>query len=117
MVEQLEGKSGVILAIAIFVAFAFTLSGCDSDSNSKAIAAPGTEIETFFIDPTRVFLDTRLAPGIEVINGVTKYTLNSDGTILFDSTTGGATTLNLDPGDIVIERPGAAAVTVIRFNE
>jgi hypothetical protein len=68
-------------------------------------------IETFAINPGTFELRPDMMPEIAVFDGATQYTLRSDATIDFEPAPGFD---QLEAGDIVIERPEANVVTVIR---
>ena len=114
---------GVILVIAI--GCGWLLGGCDFfdfaaellriDTN-QAEAQQEIRIETVLIDPDSFLLLADQAPTIEVKDGATVYTLQSSGSLTFTPSGDTAQTLALDPGDVVIERPGVSisALTISR---
>ena len=56
---------------------------------------------------------TNQAQNIEIFDGATKYTMNSGGRLSFTLENGETVDLDLDSGDVVIERPSVGAVTFI----
>jgi uncharacterized membrane protein YbhN (UPF0104 family) len=96
-----------MICVAFFVS-GFALAGCNFGNDTAA--AQGRRIETFSIEPDSFILLTDSDPNIVVSDGATKYTLTSNGSVTFTGQT-----INLDPSEIVIERPTAGIVTVIRF--
>ena len=91
------------------------LVGCpDFDTTSKAGAAQGNRIQTFAIEAGSFELITDDEPTIDIFDGAAQYTLDeSDERVSFTILGGAEKTINLELGDIVIERPSAGAVTVI----
>ena len=111
------GTAAALLAIA--VCCGLTLIGCKSnpgeaEAQTSVTTQRGQQIETFVIDPESFALLTNQPPTVEISDQATTYTLQSDGDVTF--TLSGATTktIPLDSGDMVIERPFASTVTVIR---
>jgi len=109
--------AAALLAIAVFCGL--TLMGCKFNPGEAEAQTPGTtqrgqQIATFVIDPESFVLLTTRPPTVEISDQATTYTLQSDGDVTF--TLSGATTktIALDPEDVVIERPFAGTVTVIR---
>jgi hypothetical protein len=111
-----EARAAAAL-LAIAVLCGLTLMGCKSnpgEAEAQTSATTGQQIETFVIDPESFALLTNQPPTVEISDQATTYTLQSDGNVTF--TLSGATTrtIALDPEDMVIERPFAGTVTVIR---
>lgn len=96
-----------------FLVFGLALAGCNSGGNN-AEAAQRRIIETFTIDPNSFFLQADSHPNIVVSDGATEYILTSNGSVSFTLTIGTGRSFNLDPNEIVIERPAPGVVTVIR---
>jgi hypothetical protein len=106
-----------LLAIAVFCGL--TLIGCKSNPGEAEAQTPGTaqrgqQIETFGIDPESFALLTNQPPTVEVSDQATIYTLQSNGNVTFTLSGAATKTIDLDPEDMVIERPFAGTVTVIR---
>jgi hypothetical protein len=114
MIGRLYEKTPWKTVCAFLVALGLALAGCNS-GGGDAVAAQGRIIETFTIDPNSFLLLTDSTPNIAVSDETTEYTPTSNGTVSFTLTTGAGRSFNLDPNEIVIERPGAGVVTVIRF--
>ncbi len=108
MIGRLCKKTTWKMTCAAFFVLSFTLAGCHFGNDTAA--AQGRRIETFSIQPDSFILLTDSDPNIVVSDGATKYTLTSNGSVTFTGQT-----MNLDPNEIVIERPAAGIVTVIRF--
>ena len=105
--------------LAMALCFGLALSGCTSnpgaaEAQAPATQQPGQRIETFVIDPASFSLLTDRPATIEVTDHATTYTLQSDGDVTFEPSGAPAKTINLDPTDIVIERPLAGTITVVR---
>ena len=117
-----DWKRGARVAAALLataVCFGLILSGCTSnpgeaEAQSPVTAQPGQRIETFVMDPASFSLVTERPPTIEVTDNATTYTLQSDGDVTFEPSSAPAKTIDLDPADMVIERPLAGTITVIR---
>ena len=113
-----RGTRSVVALLAIAVFCGLTLSGCKSAPGEAEAQTPGTQrgqrIETFVIDPESFSLLTNRPPTVEVSDHATIYTLQSDGDVTFQRSSASTKTIDLDPDDIVIERPFAGTVTVIR---
>ncbi|GAB4259180.1 MAG: hypothetical protein Kow0092_07220 [Deferrisomatales bacterium] len=89
------------------------LGGC-SLGGGNAQAAQDKRVETFQVDPGSFQITAEEFPTVEVRDGATVYTLQSDGSRLFDETGGGPRSFALDSGDVIIERPAASTLTFIR---
>lgn len=118
-----DWKRGARAAAALLVIAAFcglTLIGCKSnpgeaEAQISVTTQRGQQIETFVIDPESFALLTNdQPPTVEVSDQATTYTLQSDGNVTFTLSGAAAKTIDLDPRDMVIERPFAGTVTVIR---
>ena len=109
--QKTPGKT-VCLACASLLLLGLAPVGCDGGDNAEA-AADWTS-QTFLIFPESFFLRTSSKPTITISDGATEYTLNSSGTVNFTETDGSARSMSLDSDEIIIERPGSGAVTVIQ---
>ncbi len=98
--------------VSLFV-FSLALGGCNS-AGRDAEAAQSRIIETFIIEPNTFYLLADSEPNIVISDGATEYILASSGSISFTLTSGTGRSFNLDPNEIVIERPASGVVTVIR---
>jgi hypothetical protein len=113
-------KVGVVSLIAVLFVFSDLFymtktSGVGKVEAQISAGGRGKLAETYVIDPASFKLVTSATPAIEVRDGGTIYTLTSSGTVSFnglDSIT--TTTIQVDANDIIIERPLAGAVTVVR---
>lgn len=108
MIGRFYENTGWKVTCATFFVVSLALAGCNFGNDTEA--AQGRIIETFSIEPDSFVLLTDSDPDIVISDGTTKYTLTSNGSVTF---TGQA--MNLDPNEIVIERPASGVVTVIRF--
>ncbi|HEY7708804.1 MAG TPA: hypothetical protein VIG57_02105 [Candidatus Entotheonella sp.] len=109
--------AAALLAIAVFCGL--TLMGCKSnpgeaEAQTSVTTQRGQQIETFVIDPESFALLTNQPPTVEISDQATTYTLQSDGNVTFTLLGATTKTIALDPEDMVIERPFAGTVTVIR---
>jgi hypothetical protein len=117
MAGRLHDRIGIKIACIFFLAFSLPIIGCSGNGSgvegtANAQGANPRLIQTFvLIDTTSFVLTTDDEPTIEIIDGATKYSLNSDGTVSFTTTTG-AEIIPLVINDIVIERPDFLRVTV-----
>jgi len=118
MEGRLHKRIGIKKACVFFLAFSLAIIsyGCGGGNGGEVTAnAQGANprlIRTFtYIDTTDFTLTTDDEPTIEIIDGATKYTLNSGGTLSFRSTQG-QVALVLVINDIVIQRPDSLRVTV-----
>ena len=107
-----EKKVWKTVCVSFFM-LGLALAGCNS-VGKDAEAAQSRIIETFTIDPNSFFLLADSAPNIVVSDGTTEYVLTSSGSVSFTLTNGSGLSFNLDPNEIVIERPASGVVTVIR---
>jgi hypothetical protein len=113
MVCQEYGKTGWLMVYAVFLALGIGLGGCNNGNSAQA--AQGRLVETFSIAPNSFVLLTEGEPNITVSNDTTEYTLTSEGSVSFTPVNGTDRSINLDPNEIVIERPASGMLTVIRF--
>jgi hypothetical protein len=109
--------AAALLAIAVFCGL--TLMGCKSnpgeaEAQTSVTTQRAQQIETFVIAPETFALLTNQPPTVEVSDQATTYTLQSDGNVTFTLLGATTKTIDLDPEDMVIERPFAGTVTVIR---
>jgi hypothetical protein len=111
MTKNLPVKPSAMFAGVLVVLLALALSGC---SSNEAEAADDRLVQTFTIAPNTFSLRADVDPTIEIGDETNTYTLNSNGSISFAPTSGPGVGLELDAGDIVIERPASGIVTVIR---
>jgi hypothetical protein len=117
MAGRLHDRIGIKIACIFFLAFSLPIIGCSGNGSgvegtANAQVPNPRLIQTFvLIDTTSFVLTTDDEPTIEIIDGATKYSLNSDGTVSFTTTTG-AEIIPLVINDIVIERPDFLRVTV-----
>jgi hypothetical protein len=88
-------------------------AGC-SIGPEHAKAGQRKRIETFAVLATSVLLLADTAPTVEATEGSTKYTLQSAGSINFRLETGADQSFALEAGEVVIERPGAGLLTIMR---
>jgi len=112
-------KVGVVSLVAVLFVFSdlfYTTKTSDVGNVEAQVAAGGRGklAETYVIDPASFKLVTSATPTIEVRDGGTIYTLTSSGTVSFNVLDASATTIQVDTNDIIIERPLAGAVTVVR---
>jgi len=116
MAGRLYERIGIKIACIFFLAFSLALISCGGnggEGTANAQVVQGRLIQMFALTDGTVVLSTDAEPTIEFIDGATKYTLNSNGTLNYASPiTGG--TIDLFPNDIVIERPGLT-LTVIQI--
>lgn len=110
---RLYEKTAWKMACVSFFVLCLALGGCNSVGRD-AEAVQSRIIETFTIDPNSFFLLADSAPSIVVSDGTTEYILTSSGSVSFTLTNGTGRSFNLDPNEIVIERPASGVVTVIR---
>jgi hypothetical protein len=116
MRRRTDQKSVWYLVCFAFLTLGLALVGClDVDTTSEADAAQGKKIQTFAIRAGTFELTTDGEPTVNVSDGMTEYTLESDGNVKFTTTAGDERTILLELGEVVIERPAADAVTVITF--
>lgn len=117
MARRLHERIGIKIACIFFLAFSLPIIGCSGNGSgvegtANAQGANPRLIRTFaYIDTTDFALTTDDEPTIEIIDGATKYTLNSGGSLSFRSTQG-QVDIDLVINDIVIERPDFLRVTV-----
>jgi hypothetical protein len=109
--------AAALLVIAVFCGL--TLIGCKSnpgeaEAQTSVTTQRGQQIETFVIAPESFALLTNQPPTVEISDQATTYTLQSDGNVTFTLSDATTRTIALDPEDMVIERPFAGTVTVIR---
>jgi hypothetical protein len=112
-------KVGVVSLVAVLFVFSefFYMTKTSGVGNVEAqVSAVGRSklAETYVIDPASFKLVTSAMPAIEVRDGGTIYTLTSSGTVSFNMLDSSTTTIQIDTNDIIIERPLAGAVTVVR---
>ena len=101
-------KAGALAIVA-----ASALGGCSLDGND-AEAQTTRRIETFLIAPDSLVIRVDAPPTIEVVGEATVYTVTSDGSVTFNLLGGTATTFDLDPNNVLIERPGSGTLTFVR---
>jgi len=118
MARRQHERIAMKTAYVFFLAFSLAIIsyGCSGGNGGEVTAnAQGVNprlIRTFtYIDTTDFTLTTDDEPTIEIIDGATKYTLNSGGTLSFRSTQG-QVDIDLVINDIVIERPDFLRVTI-----
>jgi hypothetical protein len=111
MTKSLLVKPSAMFAGVLVVLIALALSGC---SSNEAEAADDRLVQTFTIAPNTFSLRADLDPTIEIGDETNTYTLNSNGSVAFTPTSGPGVAVELDAGDIVIERPASGIVTMIR---
>lgn len=114
MVVQL--RKGTVWKITCIVVLLLGLvgGGCGRVDRDEAQAQVGRGLRTYEILPNTFELRSDTDPSIIVTGEATRYTLVDDGRVLFtanDAT--GNRNIDLDPDDIVIERPIANTVTVV----
>lgn len=112
-------KVGVVSLVAVLFVFSDLFymtktSGVGNVAAQGSAGGRGKLAETYVIDPATFKLVTDATPSIEVRDGGTIYTLTSSGTVSFNVLDASATTIRVDTNDIIIERPLAGAVTVVR---
>lgn len=83
-------------------------------AQTAAGGGQGKLAQTYAIDPASFELVSQAAPAIEVRDGVTIYTLTASGTVSFNALDAGARTIEVNSNDLIIERPAAGSVTVVR---
>lgn len=111
-----RGKGrATVRVVALLVAALGLGLGLWSCNDSQAQGS-GTRIaETFSANADSFRLLADEVPTLAVTDGATTYTLRSSGSVSFvqagDAVT---TTLGLETGDVVIERPAAGLITVVR---
>ena len=113
MIGRLYEKTAWKIVCASFFTLGLALAGCNS-VGKNAEASQSRIIETFTIEPNSFFLLADSEPNIVISDGTTEYILTSNGSVSFTLTNGSDRSLNLDPDEIVIERPISGAVTLIR---
>lgn len=109
------GIGGILLTLTL-------LGGCDLFDTladllrleNEAVAQQERRIETIMIDAGTFLILTDSEPKVEVLDGTTRYTQFDDNTSLSYNVGGTPQTVDLDPEDTVIERPGLHAITIIR---
>jgi hypothetical protein len=117
MAGRLDQRIGIKIACIFFLAFSLPIIGCSGNGSgvegtANAQGANPRQIQSFKYVATNDFtLTTDDEPTIEIIDGTTKYTLNSGGTLSFRSTQG-QVNIDLVIDDIVIERPDFLRVTI-----
>jgi hypothetical protein len=96
------------------LAVALTLGGCGEAEDANAQLTAARIIETFQVDVGTFLMDANLAPGVVVGDDSTQYTLTGDTLLQFNLSTGQLITRSLLADEVVIERPLAGTVTIIR---
>lgn len=122
--DVLGGRTGAILVVVVLCSL--LVSGCgdigetladlfhlNGNGNGDAAAQGERRIETFF-QVSNFVLEADTEPGIVIDGDTTRYNIQSDATLNF--TSGERESFTLEADDIVIERPAAGVVTVIRDN-
>jgi hypothetical protein len=113
-------KAGIVSVVAVLlvVGDVFDMTKIAGVGPVAAqVAAGGGQgklAQTYAIDPASFELVSQAAPAIEVKDGVTIYTLTASGTVTFHALDAGARTIEVDANDLIIERPAAGSVTVVR---
>ena len=113
-------KAGIVSVVAVLLVVGdlFDMTKMAGVGHVAAQVAAGggqgKRAQTYAIDPASFELVSQAAPAIEVKDGVTIYTLAASGTVTFHALDAGATTIEVDANDLIIERPAAGSVTVVR---
>jgi hypothetical protein len=101
------------LLYVLLLMISVAMTGCNG-KDADAQVAVSRVIETFLIDPGTFFMNANQAPTLVVGDQTTEYTVTGSTTIQFDLATGVAFTRVLVAGEVVLERPIAGIVTIIR---
>lgn len=114
-----KGAWWVRACLPIALLCTLALSGCSSSDSGVAVAQQvallqNKRIETFLIDAASFVLNTDNLPTVEVKDSATVYVMQSSGDVSFEELGGSVVTLDLKINDLVIERPHAGTVTVMR---
>ena len=88
-------------------------ASCNFGGNDAEAADEDNISETFLIDPGSFHIATDQGQDIEIFDGATRYVMRSNGTLSFTLEDGDTVALDLNSGDVVIERPSVGAVTFI----
>lgn len=107
------GKYGGIGMGALCLLSVIVLASCNFGGNDAEAADEDKISETFLIEPESFRIATNQTQDVQVFDGTTRYTINSSGTLSFRLQGGGTESLDLESGDVVIERPSVGAVTFI----
>jgi hypothetical protein len=93
------------------------LAGC-TFGPKKAEAQTEKIIETFSITANTLVIVADTQPTLDVQDGTTIYTLQSQANVNFTGSTGtrptGPVGFTLAAGDVIIERPGIGSLTLLR---
>ncbi len=110
------------------------LSGCDNfwdtasdllrldGNNAEAQTDTEQRVETYFISTDTFSItvddDADVTPTFVVRDSATEFTMQSDGTASFDTSSGRSTDLPIEPGDVIVLRPSGSTgtVTIIRVD-
>ena len=114
MMKTTNNILNLILIFAIFLTLGAAFVKCGSNGVSDVEAADRRKIETFTYQEDTFVLVTESAPIIDISNGTTQYTINSDGDISFINDSG-AQSFDLNSGDTVIQNPPSRSVTLVRI--
>jgi hypothetical protein len=101
------------LLYVLLLMMSVAMTGCNG-KDADAQVAVSRVIETFLIDPGTFFMNANQAPTLVVGDQTTEYTVTASTTIQFNLATGEAFTRVLVAGEVVLERPIAGIVTIIR---
>jgi len=112
-----QPRYSVVGTLVLAVFCGMMLSGCSDLGdfladilriNDDAEAQDRSRIQIFAINAGTFVLTSDLEPTIDLNEGYTQYTLQTDGILTL-----GGESLALDSGDRIIERPASNTVTVI----
>jgi hypothetical protein len=113
VVQNKKGIAWKMTFIGVLVLW-LSLVGCGNVDLGEAQIVFERGMRTYDIVPNTFLLQSDTDPTIEVTGDATKYTLVDSGRVLFTANdTTGDRNINLDSGDVIIERPMANSITVI----
>ena len=110
--ERIVIKTACVFSLAFILAIISYGCGGGNGGGANAQEPNPRLIRTYtYLDTTDFTLTTDDEPTISIIDGTTRYSLNSAGTLSF-GTTQGQVNIDLVTDDIVIERRDSLRVTV-----
>ena len=112
----LQRRDSIVWKITctLFLLLGLFLGGCGDVNLGELQAQTGRGVRTYEILPNTFELRFDTDPTISVTGEATRYVMVDDGRVVFtanDAT--GLRNINLEPDDIVIERPIADSVTIV----
>lgn len=117
--KRMCGNAIVCLAIVVLFGmisghFNWILDESEAQIAISPSGQQGQKIVTYIIDPATFSLLTDRPPVIDINDHATTYTMQSNASVTFMPSGSAAKTINLDAGDIVIERPLVGTLTVVQ---